>query len=157
MNLQEGGSSGETNLWYALMIADAASLGHILTYSTSGLSHRVLPIQLTHHGEKLLVQILEICVGGCRAGRDDDVDATLQIRGRGAEDLTQLPPNSVTLHGYANLFGDGQAQPCPTHTIRQGVDGEQPSPTHQTLTVDLLEFERGGETGALAPGQRSDG
>src|SRR3712207_3708408 len=102
------------------MIADAASLGHIiLTFSTNGLSHRILPIQLTQHGEKLLVQILEICVGGCRAGRDDDVDASRQMGGRGTEDLTQLPPDSVTLHGYANLFGDGHAHPWPTHTIRQ--------------------------------------
>jgi hypothetical protein len=55
VNLQEGGSSGETNLWYALIVAEATSLGHTLNVSTKGLSNRVLRVQLAHRGEELLL------------------------------------------------------------------------------------------------------
>jgi hypothetical protein len=55
VNLQEGGSSGETNLWYALIVAEATSLGHTLNVSTKGPSNRVLRVQLAHRGEELLL------------------------------------------------------------------------------------------------------
>jgi hypothetical protein len=156
VNLQEGGSSGETNLWYALIAAEAASLGHTLNVSTSGLSNRALHVQLADRGEELLLQLLEVGVGGRRTGRDHDVDAARQIGGCAAEDLAQPTPYSVTLHRYADLLGDGQAQPRPTHGVRQGVDGEKPSPAHRALAIDPLEFERGGEASALTSGQRSN-
>jgi hypothetical protein len=107
VNLQEGGSSGETNLWYALIAAEAASLGHTLNVSARGLTDRVLRVQLAHRGDKLLLQLLEAGVGSCRTGRDHDIDAAPQVGGRGAENLAQPPPHSVTLRGYANLLRDG--------------------------------------------------
>ena len=156
VNLQEGGSSGETNLWYALIAAEAASLGHTLNVSARGISNRVLRVQLAHRGDELLLQLLKASVGSCRTRRDHDIDAARQLGGRGAEDLAQPPPYSVTLHGYANFLRDGQAQPRPTDGVGQGVDGEKLSSAHGALAVDPLEFERGGKASALSSGQESN-
>ena len=75
VNLQEGGSSGETNLWYVLIAAEAAALGHTLDVSIREFSDRVLRVQLAHRGEELPLQLLEAGVGSCRTGRDHDIDA----------------------------------------------------------------------------------
>jgi hypothetical protein len=106
VNLQEGGSIGEMNLWYALIADEAACLGHKLNISTIGLSGRALHVQLAQRGEELLVQLIEVGVGGCRTDRYYEVEAGRHTGCYGAEDLAQPSPHGVTLHGYADLPGD---------------------------------------------------
>jgi len=65
-NLQEGGSKGETSLWYMRMVLEAIPLGHTLRTFLGFSNHYILVSHLANGAQELLIQLL---VRGLRGGR----------------------------------------------------------------------------------------
>ncbi len=142
LNLQAGGSNGDTNRRYALIVPTKAPAKiRRLVFLNAGPKFLKRPVEL----------VLEIGVthpSRRRARGDDEVQIPTDVGRSSAEDLPQPASERVAYHGVTDLLRYRQTQARSVQNIGIRVYGKQLAPVNSAALVNPVELPRLGDAGS---------